>query len=30
MALFNILVLWDGRPVDETGIIHLEITTFSL
>lgn len=30
MALFNILVLWDGIPVDENGIIHLSIAGFSL
>ena len=30
MALFNMLVLWDGIPVDEHGIIHLSIAEFSL
>jgi hypothetical protein len=30
MALFNILVLWDGIPVDEDGTIHLAIAEFSL
>ena len=30
MALFNILVLWDGIPVDEDGTIHLSIAEFSL
>ena len=30
MALFNILVLWDGIPVDDQGIIHLSIAEFSL
>jgi hypothetical protein len=30
MALFNMLVLWDGIPVDEDGIIHLSIAEFSL
>ena len=30
MALFNMLVLWDGIPVDEHGIIHLAIAEFSL
>ena len=30
MALFNILVLWDGIPVDEHGTIHLSIAEFSL
>ncbi len=30
MALFNILVLWDGFPVDEHGNIHLSIAEFSL
>jgi hypothetical protein len=30
MALFNLLVLWDGIPVDEDGVIHLSIAEFSL
>jgi hypothetical protein len=30
MALFNILVMWDGIPVDEHGTIHLSIAEFSL
>jgi hypothetical protein len=30
MALFNILVMWDGIPVDEHGIIHLSIAQFVL
>jgi hypothetical protein len=30
MALFNILVLWDGMPADEHGNIHLSIAEFSL
>jgi hypothetical protein len=30
MALFNILVVWDGIPVDEHGTIHLSIAEFSL
>ncbi len=30
MALFNILVLWDGMPVDEHGNIHLSIAEFVL
>ena len=30
MALFNILVLWDGLPVDADGNIHLSIAEFSL
>ena len=30
MALFNILVLWDGIPVDEQRIIHLSIAELSL
>ena len=30
MALFNILVMWDGIPVDEDGIIHLSIAGFVL
>ena len=29
-ALFNILVQWDGFPVDDAGIIRLSITQFSL
>jgi hypothetical protein len=30
MALFNILVLWEGIPVDEHGIIHTSIAEYSL
>ncbi len=30
MALFNVLVLWDGFPVDADGNIHLSIAEFSL
>ncbi|MDP9309616.1 MAG: transposase [Chloroflexota bacterium] len=30
MALFNVLVLWDGIPVDDDGIIHLSIAEFGL
>jgi hypothetical protein len=30
MALFNILVLWDGIPVDEDGMIHLSIAEFTI
>ena len=30
MALFNVLVLWDGLPVDADGIIHLSIAQFVL
>jgi hypothetical protein len=30
MALFNILVLWDGILVDDDGMIHLSIAEFSL
>ena len=30
MALFNMLMLWDGIPVDEHGTIHLSIAQFSL
>jgi hypothetical protein len=30
MALFNLLVMWDGIPVDENGTIHLSIAQFSL
>lgn len=30
MALFNILAMWDGIPVDEDGIIHLSIAQFVL
>ena len=30
MALFNVLVQWDGLPVDDNGVIHLSIAQFSL
>ncbi len=30
MALFNILVQWDGFPVDADGIVRLSIAQFSL
>jgi hypothetical protein len=30
MAVFNVLAQWDGLPVDENGIIHLEIAKFGL
>lgn len=30
MALFNLLVLWDGIPADDAGNIHLSIAQFSL
>ena len=30
MALFNVLVVWDGLPVDEHGNIHLSIAEFTL
>lgn len=30
LALFNILVQWDGLPVDADGNIHLSIAQFSL
>lgn len=30
MAVFNILVLWDGIPVGDDGIVHLSIAQFSL
>jgi hypothetical protein len=30
MALFNLLVLWDGIPADDDGNIHLSIAEFSL
>ncbi len=30
MAVFNILVQWDGLPLDEDGVIHLSIAEFSL
>jgi transposase len=30
MALFNMLVMWDGIPVDEDGMLHLSIAEFVL
>ncbi len=30
MALFNILVLWDGIPVDDDRMIHLSIAEFTI
>ena len=30
LALFNVLVLWDGLQVDADGVIHLSIAPFSL
>jgi hypothetical protein len=30
MALFNVLVLWDGLPIDDDGMIHLSIADFAL
>jgi hypothetical protein len=30
LALFNILVQWDGFPVDADGIVRLSIAQFSL
>lgn len=30
LALFNILVQWDGFPVDTDGNIHLSIAKFGL
>lgn len=30
LALFNVLVRWDGLPVDDTGTIQLSIAQFSL
>ncbi len=30
MALFNVLVHWDGLPVDDTGVLQLSIAQFSL
>ena len=30
MALFNILVQWNGIEPDETGFVHLSIANFSL
>jgi hypothetical protein len=30
MALFNVLVQWDGLPIDDDGTIPLSIAQFSL
>ena len=30
MAMFNILVLWDGLVVDDNGSVHFSIANFSL
>ncbi len=30
LALFNVLVLWDGLKVDADGVVHLSIAPFSL
>jgi hypothetical protein len=30
MAIFNVLVQWDGLPIDENGNIHLSIAKFTL
>jgi len=30
MALFNMLVQWNGIEPDETGFVHLSIANFSL
>jgi hypothetical protein len=30
MAMFNVLVQWDGLQPDEDGMIHLSIAQFSL
>jgi hypothetical protein len=30
MAVFNVLVQWDGLQPDEDGVIHLSIAQFSL
>jgi len=30
MAMFNILVQWDGIQVDEEGCVHFSIAPFSL
>jgi hypothetical protein len=30
MAMFNVLVLWDGLNVDADGVVHLSIAPFSL
>ena len=30
MALFNLLVQWDGLPADEDGFVPLSIAQFSL
>ena len=30
MALFNVLVMWDGLPADEDGNLHFSIAEFAL
>jgi hypothetical protein len=30
MAMFNVVVQWDGLPPDENGVLHLSIAQFSL
>jgi hypothetical protein len=30
LAVFNVLVQWDGLPIDEDGNVHLSIAEFSL
>jgi hypothetical protein len=30
MALFNVLVMWDGLPIDDDGMIHVSIAQFAL
>jgi hypothetical protein len=30
MAVFNVLVQWDGLPLDEHGEAHLSIAQFNL
>ncbi len=30
MAVFNVLVQWDGIPIDDDGNIHLSIAEFNL
>jgi hypothetical protein len=30
MALFNILMLWDGLPADDDDVLHISIAEFVL
>ena len=30
MALFNILMMWDGLPADENNILHISMAQFVL